>query len=201
MEITNNKTGVPLEHYRSVYRSLDPAAVSARTGSGFDGTCFSLTLLGRAVKVSFPEGKVEYTNDGASLDDVSSILLIRYLIEGARAAPRAKFMAYAEMPWGEAYLAPFTGRCIKRLAFGFGFDLKKFADRCEALGGVKAEGGDAAYDIPFLENLTLRLILWAGDDEFSPSAQILFSDNFQFAFTAEDLAYVGDVVINALKGR
>lgn len=201
MEIANNKTGIPLEHYRAVYRALDPSGISARTGSAFDGTCFSLTLLGRAVKVSFPEGRAVYAGDGPELDDVSSILLIRYLLEGSRVESRGRFMAYAEMPWGEAYLAPFTGRCIKRLAFGFGFDLEKFADRCQALGGTKAEGGDIACDIPFFENLTLRLILWAGDDEFPPSAQILFSDNFQFAFSAEDLAYVGDIVINALKGR
>ena len=201
MEIANNKTGIPLEHYKAVFSGLDSTAICARTGAKFNGSFFTLTLIGEKVNIGFPDGTVVFEETGESLDDVRSILLIRYLIEGTRTEPMGKFLAYAEIPWGEAYLTPFTGRCIMRLAFGFGFNLAKFSERCEAIGGKKAEGGDAAYDIPFFENLTLRLLLWAGDEEFPPSAQILFSDNFQFAFSAEDLAYVGDITINALKGR
>ena len=51
-----------------------------------------------------------------------------------------------------------------------------------------------------MKGLFVRLILWAGDDEFPPSAQILFSDNFPAAFTqGEDMAVVGDVTIDMLK--
>ena len=52
----------------------------------------------------------------------------------------------------------------------------------------------------FLKGLQVQLILWEGDDEFPPSAQILFSDNFPVAFTqGEDMAVVGDVVNDMLK--
>ena len=47
-----------------------------------------------------------------------------------------------------------------------------------------------------MKDLYIRFIIWQGDDEFSPSAQILFSDNFSSSFTAEDLAYVGDICMN-----
>ncbi|HIQ95452.1 MAG TPA: DUF3786 domain-containing protein [Candidatus Limivivens merdigallinarum] len=40
-----------------------------------------------------------------------------------------------------------------------------------------------------------------GDEEFAPSAQILFSDNFPVAYTAEDVAYIGDVVLDYMKFR
>jgi hypothetical protein len=43
------------------------------------------------------------------------------------------------------------------------------------------------------------MILWEGDDEFPPSAQILFSDNFPVSFQAEDMAVMGDVIIGAMK--
>ena len=45
----------------------------------------------------------------------------------------------------------------------------------------------------------MRLIVWAGDDEFPPSAQMLFSDNFPNAFNAEDRAVIGDLLIHELK--
>ena len=69
----------------------------------------------------------------------------------------------------------------------------------ERLGGKPVETGDAGYEFSFMEGLYMRFMIWAGDEEFPPSAQILFSDNFKLAFTAEDLAYVGDVSINYLK--
>ena len=34
----------------------------------------------------------------------------------------------------------------------------------------------------------IQMILWEGDDEFPPSSQILFSDNFPVSFAAEDMA-------------
>ena len=38
------------------------------------------------------------------------------------------------------------------------------------------------------------MILWEGDEEFPPSSQILFSDNFPVSFQAEDMAVMGDVI-------
>ena len=69
----------------------------------------------------------------------------------------------------------------------------------ERLGGTPIPSGDAAYQFEFLDNLFVRFILWAGEDEFPPSSQILFSDNFPHAFTAEDMAVVGDISIGTLK--
>ena len=88
-----------------------------------------------------------------------------------------------------------------RLAGSYGRSPEKFAEACRSVGGTPAEGGDTAFDIPFLPALTVRFIMWEGDEEFPPSAQALFSENFSYAFTAEDMAVVGDIIINAMKGR
>ena len=70
----------------------------------------------------------------------------------------------------------------------------------ERLGARKLPHGDAGYEFEFLNGLYLQFLLWEGDEEFPPSAQILFSDNFPVAFVmGEDMAVVGDVSIGALK--
>ena len=61
------------------------------------------------------------------------------------------------------------------------------------------EQGDCAFELEFMEGFFIRLILWEGDDEFPPSSQILFSDNFAVTFAAEDLAVAGDICINMMK--
>ena len=58
---------------------------------------------------------------------------------------------------------------------------------------------DCGWEVDLMEGLAIQFLLWLGDDEFPPNAQILFSDNFRWAFTAEDLANVGDIVLNRMK--
>ncbi|MDR0451466.1 MAG: DUF3786 domain-containing protein [Treponema sp.] len=130
------------------------------------------------------------------------ILILRYLCEGRYSGGNGKRLSYNEIPWGPLYYRNFDGRCLKRLAYGFGNDIGRFKRIIEAAPGLKAEKlpqGDAGYRIEFLSGLFISLILYAADDEFPPSAQILFDDNLASAFTAEDLAVAGEVALDRLK--
>ncbi|MDR1128652.1 MAG: DUF3786 domain-containing protein [Treponema sp.] len=130
------------------------------------------------------------------------ILILRYLCEGRYFGWNGKRLSYNEVPWGPVYYRNFEGRCLKRLAYGFGNDIPRFRRIIENAPGLKAEKlpqGDAGYRLEFLSGLFISLILYAGDDEFPPSAQILFDDNLVSAFTAEDLAVAGEVAIDRLK--
>ena len=201
MERIDNKTGVPLEHYKSLDKNLEPTTVAVRCAVVFDSSCscFKFRFLGKDICADFPDFRAYNETGGGELSDESKILIMRYLIEGSAGLNTGQFLSYAEVPWGETYLVNFKGRCIARLAFAFGFDIGRFNSACESLGGEPAKHGDSSYDIELIDGFIVRLILWRGDDEFPPNAQILFSDNFPSAFSAEDLAVVGDVVINALK--
>jgi hypothetical protein len=131
-----------------------------------------------------------------------NILILRYLCEGKYFPDNGKRLSYNEVPWGNVYYRNFEGRCLKRLAHTFGPDLPGFRRIMEETPGLKAtalDKGDAGYRFEFINGLFISLLIWAGDDEFPPSAQILFDDNFVFAFTAEDLAVVGEVTISRLK--
>ena len=204
-EAINNKEGVPLKIYQKRYEKLDPTKISHRTGAAYDTGrgVFKLTLLSHALEAAWPEFKLSAadpdTCPAVLFGGEATILMIRYLIEGAKADATGAWLSYRELPWGDVYDKNFQGRCIKRLAFSFGSKLDAFARSCERLGGVRADKGDVSYDLPFLPGLSIRLILWAADDEFPPSSQFLFSDNMPKAFTAEDVAAVGDIVIGALK--
>ncbi|MCL2879589.1 MAG: DUF3786 domain-containing protein, partial [Treponema sp.] len=101
------------------------------------------------------------------------------------------------------YYRNFEGRCLKRCASAFGRDIPAFRALIKKKPWLKAEpldNGDAGYRFEFINGLYINLILWEGDDEFPPQAQMLFDDNFVFAFTAEDIAAVGDVMAERLRG-
>ena len=69
----------------------------------------------------------------------------------------------------------------------------------EHIKAVSVKQGDIAYELEIFPEYKIQMILWEGDEEFPPSSQILFSDNFPVSFQAEDMAVMGDVIIGSLK--
>jgi len=198
----NQQTGVPIEHYTELFAAADPNAMSKKSTIPYDGEKFTVQFLNRTVYIYWPSMKVVFADDQKEAAAYTKILLSRLVLEGQILPWLGSMKAYTDMPWGNVYAQQFRGRCILRLAFSYGNNLEVFKKACEGIGGVVGEGsGDAIYDFEFIKGLKVRLIIWAGDEEFPPQAQVLFSDNFPSAFTAEDIAVVGDVLINALKGR
>jgi hypothetical protein len=200
---------VPLAHYQGLYEKLDPREVAERCGLPFvrtrEGTgFFLLRLMGTEYRAVFP---VFELRSGKAWGDVlgnsaERILLSRYLCEGKCFPSRGKQLSYNEIPSGPLYYRNFEGRCLKRAAFAFGNDPALFRRVVESVPGLRFEAldrGDAGYRFEFLNGLFMSLLVWAGDEEFPPSAQMLFDDNFVFAFAAEDLAVAGEVVIRRLK--
>ena len=205
MQIQNHKEEVPFEHYAEKFRALDPQEASRRTGAAFDperGT-FSVALLGVEYHIAWPEYAI--SADEPSAMALKSLpcqtFLLRFLLEGRRAEPYSAFKTFREMPWGELYIQPFTGRVLKRAAFSFGTRLEAFRAACTAMGGLPLQAGDAGFEFTLLGNYRLRMLLWAGDDEFPPSAQLLYSANFVDGFAAEDRVVAGDLLCNEIKAN
>ena len=203
--IENNKEMVPFEHYAEEFKKLDVDDASQRTGCRWDegAKCFHMRLLYADYRVYWPEFRIESDSEGAlALNSIpAQIYLIRFLLEGRASTGSGAFLTYREMPWGDVYLTPFTGRCIKRAAFTFGTRLESFQAAAEQLPTIPIRYGDAAYQLEVMPGYEVRMIVWEGDDEFPPNAQILFSDNYPLAFSAEDRTVTGDLVITELKRR
>ena len=208
MEVINNKTENPIRIYQEKFREMDPLQMAKRSGCDYRDGAFEIQLMNRRVKLSFPEMETFY-EDGTKTADNVRILLARYVMEGVQAESSGKMYSYPEMPWGPVYEVQFRGRCISRMAGTYGHNIKGFQEGMERIGATEAReasgrfasGADCAYDIPFLPKLTIRALIWEADEEFPASAQILFSDNFTLAFTAEDMAVIGDIFLNAMKGK
>lgn len=200
MQVENHKEEVPFEHYREKFAALDPAEAVARLGVNFSDGEFAVRLLGVTYYIKHPDFAIRADGDGLALHSLpAQTFLLRYLLEGKRTSATPEFKTFREMPWGELYVQPFTGRVLTRAAFTFGTRVEKFRAAAEKLGGLPLHHGDAAYEFDFLYNYRLRLIVWEGDEEFPPNAQLLYSANFADGFAAEDRVVAGDLLISSLK--
>ena len=203
--VENHKEMVPFEHYTGLFEKIDPVEASTRCGVKYDPErqCFRMRLLYVDYEIAWPSFAISSADEnGFALKNLpAQMLLIRYLLEGRASVSGGSFLPYREMPWGEVYLKPFTGRCLSRAAFTFGTRLESFKVAAATLPAIPIKGGDAAYQLEIMPGYDVRIIVWEGDDEFPPNSQILFSDNFPQAFSAEDRTVVGDILISDLKRR
>lgn len=189
----DNLTQMPLEHYMGRLQEADFSEVSQRLELPWDGRGFTLTVLGQDKHINFP------AFDDEGWTDRWRILFGRYLLEGKKAAPMTGFVTYSQMPWGETYNEKFRQRCILRLAGTYGYKIDRFKAICEAMGAQSIPGSGVTYEFAFLPGLLVRFTLWEGDEEFAPSSQILFSDNFPDAFAAEDRVVVCEYILGEMK--
>ena len=200
MQIENHKEEVPFSYYEDLFKKIDPADTASRLSFvTWDGTAFEVKLLGQAYRLSWPEYAIEALDGGKIPPLPTQTFLLRLLLEGKDAPWAGEWKTFREMPWGEMYIKPYTGRVLTRAAFTFGTRLAKFRAGAEKLGGTPVKNGDAGYEFEVVGPYRMRILVWEGDDEFPPNAQVLYTDNFAPGFSAEDRVVAGDILISHIK--
>ena len=199
MQIENHKEEVPFAHYEDKFRGLDCVEAAARTGAKWDGKEFYVNLLGREYAITHPDYAIRALDGGAVPPLPTQTFLLRYLLESKQVAWAGAWKTFREMPWGEMYSKPYTGRVLTRAAFTFGTRVAAFQAACEKMGARKLPHGDAGYEFDLIGGYRMQILVWEGDDEFPPSAQVLYSDNFADGFAAEDRVVAGDILISTVK--
>ncbi len=202
MQIENHKEEVPFAHYEEKFRSLEPASVLERLkGVQWDGKEFTLTLLGKRFAISHPDYAIRALDGGKVPPLPAQTFLLRYLLESKDVSWAGQWKTFREMPWGEMYIKPYTGRVLTRAAYTFSFKLDAFRAAAEKMGAEAVKHGDAGYRFDLIGDYQIQILIWQGDDEFPPNAQILYSDNFAEGFAAEDRVVAGDILISTIKAN
>lgn len=202
MQIENNKEEVPFAHYEALFGALNPQAVCTRLPDvAWDGEAFTVRLLGREFAIAHPGYAIRALDGGAVPPLPTQTFLLRYLLEGKNIKWNGQWKTFREMPWGEMYIQPYTGRVLTRAAFTFGTRIDAFRHAAEKMGAVKENHGDAGYEFELVHGYRMQILVWEGDDEFPPNAQVLYSDNFETGFAPEDRVVAGDILISTIKAN
>ena len=202
MQVENHKEEVPFAHYEEQFRLLDPRdALNRLNDISFSGGEFTVKLLGREFAIAHPDYAIRALDGGAIPPLPTQTFLLRYLLESKTVAWGGQWKTFREMPWGEMYIKPYTGRVLTRAAFTFGTRIGAFRAACEKMGAEPVPHGDAGFRFDFVGGYRMQILVWEGDDEFPPNAQVLYSDNFAEGFAAEDRVVAGDILISTIKAN
>ncbi len=199
MQVENHKEEVPFAYYENLFRQLDAEEAAKRTDCKWDGKEFYVNLLGREFAIAYPDYAIRAVDGGKLPPLPTQTFLLRYLLEGKQMPWAGEWKTFREMPWGELYIKPYTGRVLTRAAFTFGTRVAKFREAAEKMGAVPVKHGDAGYLFELIGGYRMQILVWEGDEEFPPNTQVLYSDNFAEGFAAEDRVVAGDILISTIK--
>jgi len=177
----------------------DPVLLARNTGARMkDERCFLVTCWDRELSVSFPDFTVVDAENGGPVDERTAQLVIHYFYTADGTEGGGKWVSLAELPDGAFYRQAYQGYSGNHLAMELQNDLKTLQRASVEIGGKPEEFGDLSYSFTVLPCLSLLLVYWRGDEEFPPSAQVLFSDSASHYLPTDICAALGRQLVDRL---
>ena len=195
---------VALERLQAELARHSPDVVAERSGAErVADDRLSLRCLGRDYRIDFPEGDVR-TATGEPVDEHLAILLLLYLIEAGGGPLQGNWVAFEQISGGAGYIGSFRGRVVGPLLRTFGMHPDALLAAAAELDASPLAMGDAAVSLAALPRVPIAIVLWAGDDEFAPSASVVFDASIEGYLDAEAVTVLAELatrqMIEAARG-
>ncbi len=188
----------PFAEPSQLLRAREAYEIAETAGVPLEGNQLRLSFLRWEIRISHPDLKMEVPD---FLDNFVIKLLALLYLANARAVPLAnQWVPYRELKDGLFYVKSFSDTVEDRLRRRFGDDLEAMRSACLALGGREVEQGDLGMVLNTFPRLPLLFIAWRGDEEFPPSARILFDASATSYFNAFELRMLCGELVGRLIG-
>jgi len=167
---------------------------------GEDGEEITVRFFSEPYQVRFP--RIEFFSPSKKVVSlVTRILLLHYLIRADGNPLTGRWVAYKDIPGGLLYAGVFARRVTEPLQRRFGKSASSFRETGIKSGGEPVGIGDASIVLRAFPRVPLQYVLWEGDEEFPPSAQLLFDACVDHYLSLEDIVVLGQVTTGRLINR
>jgi hypothetical protein len=178
---------------RKKLESFSPEKVCKLCGVKFNGDKYIVKWLAKEYELSLTASP-DYSQ-------ALEIIFLHYLTSEGTKQPEGKLISYREVPTALFYEPKFIQRAVNPIVRTFGENPEKLIEIGERLGGVKSDAGEFAIKINLLPYLPVTYMIWAGDDEFESSGNILFDKTAPGWLCAEDLVVASSLGVYDLVGE
>jgi len=178
---------------------LNPARIASNACAEYDRDrrLLRLPLLNAKVSVDI-ENRTILDESGQALRSYQAILVLHYLLGAKPFGPSGNWLTFRELDSGKFYYSAYEQRSIGRIVETFGAESASLLKAAVALGGETIDMGDAGVRFDVFPKLPVAVLVWEGDAELSPSANILFDGSAGSVLTTEDLVVVAGFVADRL---
>lgn len=158
-----------------------------------------ISFLDRVYRLSYPGFEfVDTSADAKQVPLQEQVLILHYLQAGHPAGVSGEWVAYREIPGATFYFAAFVKRAVDPLKKVFGQNIAGLGRAAGRLKGEPAGIGDAGFEFRIFPKVPVRVILYAGDEEFPAEANILFDRSIGRVLSPEDVAWMAGMLVYRL---
>ena len=136
------------------------------------------------------------TREAASLNTQAMLLYHLATTDGSPVTGR--WISLRELPGGGFYHQAFQGYTGNEIAKHYQNRLAAFEQAAEELGCLREEMGDAAYSFWALPRVPFLVVYWLGDEDFPPSARVLFDASAGHHLPTDAYALLGSTATHRL---
>jgi hypothetical protein len=181
------------------FTAAQPGDMASAAGGSYSkqDRLVEFLYLGHTCRVSHPQGEIAVSG-WPKLSPEEEIIILQYLAGATGVPPRGQWLSFLQLTGGPHHFAPFQKEAISPLARHFGNDPEKFREAARSLGGSPVALGQAGMIIYAFPRLPLGFVLWAADEEFPASANILFDASAEMHLATASLYMLGIAVTQRL---
>jgi hypothetical protein len=164
---------------------------------------YSVPLLTEVYEVRLNDGPVISKSSGKPAEEFIAILVLHYLLGILRHGYKStgQWISFKELKGGNSYLPAFQKNTIRPMVEMLRADPEcVFRNSVERLGGKLVEGGDCSVEVMTFPEVYVRVILWRGDEELPPEANMLFDKGLAEVLSTEDIAVFLDFIAHEIIG-
>jgi len=172
--------------------------LACRGGLSVGETGLDIALFERVYVIRIPEFVATDPSTGEDCPEELQILLLDYLENADAPHPTGRWIGFQELQNGAFYRRAFQGYSGDQLVRDLDGDVDVFRRAAEKMGGEPLELGDAAYSFRALPQMPLAVVWWAGDEELSAEASVLFDETAGYYLPTDGLAILGRMLCRKL---
>jgi len=153
-----------------------------------------IQYLNQSYLITLPDIEISLMDSAEEVPIRDRVLILHYFTS-AKGTPAAnRLISFRELPEGGGYSPTFSKRTVKPLVEHFSKEPHLLVDAGEKLGAHKADYGDIAVTINAFSRVPITIILWRGDDEFTPQGSVLFDATISDYLPTEDITVLCETI-------
>lgn len=182
---------------------LDGAATARRAGCHYDAptAAYIVPLLGTEYAVDPSRQRIEPLDAGGpgrSSAYLRDLCLLAYLIHAREVEAAHELVRPEDLPSGQFFFRGPHRVPTHKLEAAFGASPRRLAAAAPGLGARALDMGDGAIEITVLPRVPVTVIVWGGDEEFSPRASVLVDRTAGDHLPLDALHVALDLVVHAV---
>ena len=197
-----SKTEGQNEAMRIAAAKLADADLPARAENlGFsflDKDTILIRAFGSDCTVDLKSYEVGNRKTGQPVKPDLKIIILHYLLCEDKFSETGESIDFREFPGGQFYLAPYVSRSVNILISRIKNDIELLKKNLDRFEWKKTEPGDVGAKIHAIGRIYVTLVYCKGDEEMSPSANILYDSSIKKVFNTEDVTVIASLLCRGL---